>query len=198
MEDNQTPAPFGERDWTDVEEVLRAVVYRKWGHLNREDMNDAIQTAMLDLVDYWVHLPSVDDNRDVDQNFRFAVQRGYWTATTWLSNTFEERNSLRTLDVDMAHQAPPGADGLNEEYRHQVPEDRTQPGPEEQVIQKLEEEEVRRAITESDPEELDPWLEDYLSEQTCTQVAERLGISHQAVSKRWRVGLKRLAERMSA
>lgn len=189
-----TPQPFGWRDWTDVEEVLRAVIFRKWGHINPEDMDDATQTAMLDLVDYWVNLDSVKGNEDPDQNFRYAVQRGYWTATTWLSNVYEERQV--NLTYEQAYMRENDDDSPNA-AQTDIFEDRTQPSPEEQVVQKLEEEEVRRAIAESDPKELSPWLEDYLSDQTVTQVAERLGISHQAVSKRWRKGLKRLAERMA-
>lgn len=180
------PEPFGKRSWEDVSVVVRSVIHRKWKDVKTEDIQDATQTAMLDLVDYWVNLASSNSDNP-DQNFRYAVQRGVWTGMSYLAAVFTEREhnlSLYAVEAD--------DDGCTE-YEYIPDQD---PGPEETVLNRVQLSELRALLARCPDGELDPWLDDYLSGETEQAVADRLGISQPAVSKRWRSGLRKLRVRM--
>lgn len=135
---------------------------------------------MLDLVDYWVHLPSSLDSDNPSRNFNFAVQRGTWMATAFAVQRMWSLASLVSLDEQQAY-----------------PEMVT-PGPEPEDFMDDEETTVRKFLATLPEEEFSSWLTSYLNGETVRDAADREGLFFTSVHQRRTRGLKRIRARAHA
>lgn len=169
---------FGDKNWGDVQKSLTRRLQRRFsGRLDFDDIEDAVASAMLDLVDYWVHLPSSLKPDNPGRNFNFAVQRGTWMATAF---AVQRMLSLATL-------VP-----LDEQY---VYPEMVTPGPEPEDFMEDEEATVRNFLSTLPEEEFSSWLTSYLNGETVREAAAREGTHFMSVHERRTRGLKRVRAR---
>jgi len=83
---------FGERTWNDVSDVVTARLRRSFMWASRDDIEDAVALAMVDLVDYWIQLPSSIVEDDSGRTFWQACKRGTWMAKTFLTQEWDDRD----------------------------------------------------------------------------------------------------------
>lgn len=190
------PSPdaiFGDKDWSDVrKEIARHVYWRfRWRGTSPDDLEDAIQAAILDLYDYWMELGGSLDPDKPDRNFKWAVWRGRRVAVGHLVNRFAE----------LGHEVPYTEvhEELHEDesrrYTHTgVGADRTSPSPEEIVCERQEQEAARRFIERLPEAVTDAWLGDYLDGLTAKDSARKAGIGTNAMEQRRSRGMGALRD----
>jgi len=172
---------FGKKTWKQVHAAVYAKTLRKFPRAKHEDVDDAVATAMLDLVNYWVHLPSSLRGDDAGRNYNFAVQRGYWTATTWLCGRHGQRAGEESLDESDAYDPPD-----------------PRPTPCETAERADERERLRKMLAEMPERELRRWMRSYLRGETTRTTAHACGVSQNTAHLRRTAGLRRLRQRARA
>ena len=148
------------------------------GRVQFADIEDAVSCAMVDLVDYWVHLPSSIAPENPDRNYCFAVTRGGWMAAAHVRRIVNEQAHTTPLD-EMAAYHP----------------DLRQPGPEPEDFEPDEEQQAREFLATLPEEEFSSWLEDYLAGRTVRASAQREDVTFAAIHQRRTWGLRRLRRR---
>lgn len=88
-----------------MRDVVTLRLRRKFPRANTDDIEDAVSLALVDLVDYWLQLPSSIVEDDPDRTFWQACKRGTWMATTFLTQEWDTR------DVPLEAITTGGADG---------------------------------------------------------------------------------------
>lgn len=169
---------FGDRDWGDVQSSLTRRMRRRFGgRLDYDDIDDTVASAMVDLVDYWVHLPSSIVTKDYGRNFNFAVQRGTWMATTFAVQRLMTLATLVSLD---------------EQYTYP---NMVIPGPEPDDVIDDEMTTIRNFLSTLPEEEFSGWLTSFLNGETERQAAVSAGVHRSSIHERRTRGLKRLRQR---
>lgn len=185
--------PFGLRGWEDVRVQVNYRLLRKFPSTPREDLEDAVSSAMVDLVDYWVNLGS-SVSKDTDRNFNYAVWRGTRTALAFLVQRFKDYAAEPFLEQLLHDLASSDEHSPPEEWFLVDPG----PGPEELALDELD----RRALLDyfdaEGVEDWEMWAQDYLDDLTVREAAERQGVSHVAVVKRRQRGIRRMKENFDA
>lgn len=180
---------FGERDWTHVQKAVRKNIYARWWwrRVSRDDLDDAIQASMVDLIDYWLSLES-SVNGGPDRNFKYAVWRATKEASKFLVGIFQDRS--HELSVDAA-----GED--DDEYGTTLWDciADPRPGPEDVACDTDELSRARRLIEDADSREGDGWLDSFLEGISGAQAARKAGINPRSMTERRTRGLRRLSTR---
>lgn len=172
---------FGKKTWKHVHAAVFSKTLHKFPKAAHEDVDDAVGTAMLDLVNYWVNLPSSLTDDDPERNYQYAVTRGYWTAAGWMCGRFGQRSSEVSLDYDAEEPLPP-------ELVDQAPL------AADLVEDADERERLREFITDLPPAELKQWLGSYLRGESTRAMANNCNISQPSAFHRRRRGINRLRE----
>jgi RNA polymerase sigma factor (sigma-70 family) len=180
--------PFGPRGWDDVRVQVNYRLLRKFPTTPPADVEDAVSSAMVDLVDYWVNL-GTSVSPDTERNFNYAVWRGSRTALDFLVQRFRQWTSEPYLEQLLSDAA--GDDDSDPQEWFLVD---PQPGPEQQVIEGMERQGFMDYLEALDESEWDGWLQDYLDDLTVREAGERRGVSHVAVVKRRKRGIERMKE----
>lgn len=60
-----------------------------------------MSAAMVDLYDYWQHLPSSLDSEDTQRNWKFALTRGQWTCLSYIEA--ERANESVKVSITETH-----------------------------------------------------------------------------------------------
>lgn len=141
---------------------------------------------MVDLIDYWINLPSSIDISDPEKNFNFAVTRAKWIAQQFLHQRFDE---LRRERPGL------GRNHLNEEdggveVSFELADDT--PTPEETACDDAEFQQIREFLAQLPAEHLRGWLQGFVEGVPVCEQARSEGVSHVAVSKRRKRGIERL------
>lgn len=165
---------FGDRDWTDVRKVIIYRLRKRFPRVtSNDDLDDAASLALVDLVDYWVTLPTSVVPDDPDKTFWQACKRGTWMATTFLVQEWDARPvPVEALSDDRDDAPQMGA----------VPT--SPPTPEETVIADIEHEELNRFVSEQF-NRLGDWLTPFLNGTTTREQARIEGVSQQSLAGRW-------------
>ena len=183
---------FGPRGWGDVHhEVTRRLTRRYAYRLSTpHDIEEAVAGAMLDLVDYWVHLASSVDLDDPERNFKWATWRGTRTATQFLLQRINERSHVVSLSDD----------GVDSEY-HSPRSDRLADctaGPEELACGDDEAKQVRDLIDSLPAENHRRWLGGLLEGLTVREAAKAEGVPCTTEWRRRRAGVEAVRVEMEA
>lgn len=176
--------PFGSRTWDDVRSAILKSVRRKWPNMPIDDVEDAVSEAIVDLVDYWLHLSSSVDISNPERNFAFGIRRGAWVATTALVARFNEYEH-EWPTPDGATDDGDGGTVAGLLARH--PDDGL--GPEDAYIEREKLECLRDAISRLTPDDWEQWFDDYIEGKTTREIASDQGISQSKASRRQREGL---------
>lgn len=158
---------FGRRDWTDVQSVLFARIWKKFPRARGDDIDDAVALAMVDLIDYWIHLSSSIVTGNPDKTFWQACKRGTWMATTFLTQEWDTKD-VPVESVTDAMTASPADDTPVED----------------EVLDHLE----RERFTNLVHDQLGPlgdWLRPFLGGVTTREQAAIEGVSQSAIAQRW-------------
>jgi DNA-directed RNA polymerase specialized sigma24 family protein len=189
---------FGDRTWEHVRASITRATVRRWPQMNPYDIEDAVSTAMVDLVDYWLTLGS-SVSSDTQRNFAYAVTRGTWKAKAALGERAEEietSSSLEELDFMMAELDSPIGELAVEPFADYVSDRAPKfqaPSAEEVLFDHLLHDEVLTAINRLSEDELDGWFADFWSGESLVDIAEREKVSPDSVRMRRNRGLDRLA-----
>jgi RNA polymerase sigma factor (sigma-70 family) len=190
---------FGGRKWRDVySSILRATV-KRWPMMKHEDVEDAVQGAMVDLVDYWIQLPSsVSD--DTQRNFAYAVTRGTWKANSFLGKMLQENNSqisLEELEV-LENSSENFITELANEPFGDWPSERApewySPSAEDVMFDNEMHDVISNAINSLSENDFEEWFDDFWSGESLVEIAERRNVSPDTIRMRRNRGLTRLAE----
>jgi hypothetical protein len=173
---------FAPKTW---EHVRKSIVYRVKGSFPRarnEDVDDAVQSAMLSLFATWRHYKStIEAISDKEKLFNFAVSHGAHRAKEYLSaivkhNDEEPPVDMFSTEVHSSHRSEMSAEDV---YMAQ---------------------ERGRAVAQTEAElseeDLDRWFLPMLYGEGMRAQARRQGITHEAVRKRRRRGSMNFLERL--
>jgi hypothetical protein len=173
---------FGSRSLTDVRHVVASRLVRQFGHSTPpDDIDDAVSFALVDLLDYWIHLGSSIDSSNPDATFWRACKRGHWMATQFLVQEFVERR--RFIHWDDAD----AADDMTNEFAD------PSPSPEEVALTVDELTRLRDFVGSLPESEHSRWLRAYSAGMTEQEQATKEGVSQPAVHYRRARGLVRFA-----
>lgn len=177
--------------------VVTAYTRKKWPGMSREDIEDAVSEAIVDIFSYWVDLPSSIDPDNPSKNFAYACQRGKWKAHNHLDRTYKDYaqrklnwDDIRRGDTDATHEA------LNAYVMH--PERDLPPTPEDVLVAAEERDMVREAVANLDEEAREGWFDAFASGLTTREAAELSKVDHSTVVRRRQNGMKRIAAQVPA
>jgi len=173
---------FGDKTWDDVRRTLMRRLNKKYGgRVQPADLEDSVASAMVDLVDYWVHLPSSVAPENPARNFNFAVTRGYWMASSFVYRRVSEQSYLVSLDEKVVY----------------GPE-MVVAGPEPEDFEPTEEAKVREFLATLPEEEFTGWLDDYLAGRSERVTARKHNTYPNTIHRRRVAGLRRLRSKFHA
>ena len=182
--------PFaGVKTWDDVRNVVTAYTRKKWPGMSREDIEDAVSEAIVDIFSYWVDLPSSIDPDNPSKNFAYACQRGKWKAHNHMDKTYKDYGQ-RKLDWDELRW-PDGHHDIHEFVMH--PERDLPPTPEDVLVAAEERDQIREAVEALDEEAREGWFDAFASGMTTREAAELSKVDHSTVVRRRQNGMKRIA-----
>lgn len=164
---------FAGRTWNDVRAVVLHRTAKKFPRAKRDDLEDAVQYAMVHLFDYWLGRDASDDG---EANWSIALLLGTRRAKHFLVQMWVDKKHERCVDpsdllagLDQQAGQPPYDDDEFEE----AGED--------------EADTLLRQLAESEP-----WLRDYLDGKGPSECARERGVSRQAVHNERNRGMRRL------
>ena len=190
---------FGERKWSDVHNSIMRNTIRRWPMMNLYDIEDAVQNAMTDLVDYWIELPSsVSD--DTQRNFAYAVTRGTWKAKSALGVRANELQSLISLEeleiIENSNDETIGELAVEPfaDYSNERAKSHNSPSAEEVMFDKMAHDDILNAINNLSDNDFESWFADFWSGDSLVEIAERQDVTPDTIRMRRNRGLNRLAE----
>lgn len=160
--------PFGDSTWEDVRRYIHRRLQERFPAVSEYDIEDATGYALVDLLDYWIHLPGSVRADDPRSTFRLAVKRGTWRGCEFMQHALHyERTSAHLNELPEAASTDP-ADLVDAQY---------------------DEEEARRLavglVGELDEKKFE-WLRGYLAGLTTREEAAIQNCSQSRVTKRRR------------
>lgn len=175
------------------------MLYARYPMVQREVVEDCVQTALVDLLDYWVNLPSSVDPDNPQRNFAFAKRRGFHTAQSFLHQEFRRSNQeVPSLFPGEYGDEIGGYSGTNSggEFLsgtgivsiEDLPNGDRNP-VEDEVVDAEDRHRVSAAIASLSQEQIDRWFGGFISGESVREDARRNGISHQAAHTRRQRGL---------
>lgn len=173
---------FGERTWDDVRTVITGRVRRSFQRVSAHQLEDAVATALVDLIDYWIHLPSsIRENKE--QTFWLACRRGEWMAKQFLATELGDCTITQVGYPEDAYGEVVGAivGGASESDTEDIAQERA----------------LARLLEDAPDEEFELWLNDFMSGCSLAEAGNRLGVSYQAIQRRRVWGMSRLRHRAS-
>lgn len=185
---------FGEKNWDDVRVTLMKRVSRRWTRMPKEDVEDAVSEALLDLVNYWVDLDS-SISTDPVRNYHFALRRGYWVATSYLVKRYKRYGKEVPAEVFQNNLDDYEGSGAASFIADPVDPD---PNPEELYVLARDMEKVREAIGSIPAEQREEWFDAFITGLTKREAAELEKTSPSQVQRRRAKGLRTLAAQVGA
>lgn len=179
-------ADFGEKTWDDVRGMIAVRLARVFGR-PLHAVEDAASAAMVDLVDYWMHLPS-SLGGSPNRNFAYAVQRGVWMGQCYFSQGLDLAVQERPCNP-IANEESEAANG---DAHLDVPD--PAPGPEEQAMERSDVEAARHFLSGLPAPELKGWLMPLIDGLPVEAQAQAEGVTKSAISHRRKAGFDRLVE----
>lgn len=168
--------------------MIAGRLLRKYPNTSKFDIDDVVAAAMLDLIEYWQHLPSSIDPDNPDRNFAYAIRRGTWMATEFLVQRFRDKE----LEVSLTDSRE--GDTHSTSLIERIASDEDTP---ERVVSEADElQQIRNALADLPAGELRGWMDDYLAGVSERQQAAAEGVRRDIVMRRRRSGIKRLRAAM--
>lgn len=166
---------FGDRDWNDVRSVVTRRMRRRFPRAGLDDIEDAVALALVDLVDYWIQLPSSIVEDCPRQTFWRACKRATWMATTFLTQEWDMRDvPSETLSTDRDDAPVVGVYGATA----------SSDSPEDIVLRNIERERFQRFVWEQ-LDAVGEWLRPFVAGVSTRQQAREEGVTQSAISYRW-------------
>lgn len=145
---------------------------------SRQEVEDAVGYALVDLFDYWVFHPTSIDQGDPKRTYAYAVKRAEWLGKQFLAQALHLRSATDSLD------------NLHEQGID-VPDPTTLP---EEALDAAEERAYALHLVDTLPPEKALWLQNYLEGRSARDEGREAGVSHSAVLIRRRALLRGLRE----
>ena len=161
---------------------------RRFAQALTPDIEDAVSDAVLDLVEYWMDVPSSIDAEDPNRNFAYAVRRGWWVASKRLYGYMSRRDHECSME-DFILQDDWGAD--NDNSFVQVDHD---PTPDELAAEGDEQARAREVLRLLSADDWKHWGNAALTDRTVKECAKSEGVSPRAIRYRLETGVKRLRQ----
>lgn len=174
---------FGERSWNDVRDVVTLRTRRKFRRATQDDIEDAVAWAMVDLVDYWVQLPSSIDPDDPERTFWYACRRGTWMSAQYLTSEWDGRDIPVAALSEETSMAESGGSGIPS----------SAPSPEDIVVSNHDRKHLQAFMLDQH-RRVGDWLEPFLEGRSTREQARVEGVNQSAVARRWQHRMASLIE----
>jgi hypothetical protein len=158
-------------------------MHRKFPRANRDDIEDAVAWAMVDLVDYWIQLPSSVIDDDQRRTFNQACWRAERMAITFLTQEWDRRDiPVEALSTDRDDAADIG-----------VIRKPSMASPEDIVVNNTERQRFQAFMLEQQ-HRVGDWLTPFLDGTTTREQAATEGVTQSAIAYRWQRRLASLTQ----
>lgn len=188
---------FGERTWDDLRGELLARVRSRYRRVPVATAEDAVSVAVVDLLDYWVWLPTSVVEDDPDLTFRGALRHANWKASRYILRELRrpDRTTFTDLRADLDNDE---ADDSFNEYLDTLMVDHTSEDPAEAAGESDLKRRAGRLLEDLSNADKVKWADGLLGGKTALESAMEVGVDVEAIHKRRQRGIRRLIERAPA
>lgn len=188
----ETEEIFGpEKTWDDLRRVLASYLWKRFWDISPDDVDDACGVAMVDLVDYWMTLPS-SVTPDLRRNWAFALWRAKHVGAKFLHRLLKERSQVWSYDsVDRDYTGDGYSPASLETWIAGVSD------PEPLDDDEARDKKIREILGELPEEELQAWLYPVLVGESERGQARRTNTYRSAVRRTRIQGQERLWTRIT-
>lgn len=170
---------FGSKTWEDLRRVLASYLWNRFYAISPDDVDDAVSEAMVDLLGYWIDLPS-SVTEDTRRNWAFALWRAKHIGANRIHRLLTERGKIISFEL------PEEGEQTVLDLLANVPEPEPPTGDEERN------ERIREMLSSLDVEDLEKWLHPLLAGESQRAQARRQKIAQSSVCNLRAFGKKKL------